>query len=541
MSFADVAEAGGRVRRVLIADSNRNRAERLAQSCNQQGLKAEAVLHGAAALEVALATPPDLVVCEMDLPLVCGVKLAEILRANPRTHGVRFLMLGPDGASANRVEVGDVVVSVSAQHEEVLRVIGLQLTKCERIEALQNATNAGDTVSGDLAKLPLADLLQVAHLARKSGRMALDREGDGENIALLGEATHGEREHGFVLLRDGEVLQAESGSATGEKALFRMLAWREGEFVFETGRRPEAAMKIIAPVRALLAEGMRQLAEWDRLALQLPTRSSTVKQSMTTSELPNIVHPLTQEVLLLLEHYDQVGAIVDHCTYPDYQVLRTLQTLCQRNVVSLGQAQVCGLGPETSGAALFSEAQVSRLREHLLGATPRGERVVAGKILVVAGEAGTLSNLLNLLRSVPTFEVSPGIGRGVEPKTELSSIGKLRLAGELELELIQVPSAETYRPLWPLAARGALATLILHSGNVSQLQEGTNEVRRVLHKGTRTDALHVVMLARKERVDPGDLRESLALLENASLILLPLEGDKEPTALLRSLFARVVP
>ena len=71
----------------------------------------QAVSQGAAALEVSLGSPPDLIVSEVDLPLVCGLKLAEILRANPRTRAVRFLFLGAETSSPSSVEVGDVVVS----------------------------------------------------------------------------------------------------------------------------------------------------------------------------------------------------------------------------------------------------------------------------------------------------------------------------------------------------------------------------------------------------------------------------------------------
>lgn len=542
MACAAAGDPQRPVREILVADSNQARGQRLADACAESGMRAVTAPHGSAALELSLATPPDLVVSEIDLPLICGHKLAEILRANPRTRGVRFLFLGPEGGSAaNRTEVGDVTVAVSAPREEVLRAITQQLTKCDRIEALETASLAGSAVSGDLAELPLADLLQVAHLARKSGRVSLEREGDGESLALAGEDTSDRRDRGSVWLRDGEVLQAEIGKVVGEKALFRMLAWREGRFVFETGQRPDVAAEPLAPIRALLAEGMRQLEEWDRLALQLPPLSATVKLSIKTTELPNIVHPLTQEVLLLLDHFDRVREIVDRCSFPDYQVLRTLHTLAQRNLVSVGQLPVRGLAPSAPPDGLFDEGQLRRLRDHLQGATPRGERVVSGKILVVARESGTLTDLVNLLRAMPNLALSPELERGIEAKIELGPLGRIRLAADLELELLQVPSASSYRPLWPLAAHGALATLFLHGDAVSELDQLEGELLEVLQQGTRTSTLHVALLARKQRLCPEELRENLALLDEASLFLIPLETGKEPSALLRSLFARVVP
>ncbi len=542
MTREATAEKDPQAREILIADSNPARGQRLVEACVEFGMRAVTVPHGSAALEHSLTTPPDLIVAEIDLPLVCGPKLAEILRANPRTRSVRFLFLGSEGGSANRTEVGDATIAISAPREQVLQLIAEQLAKSDRMHALETASLDGGNASGDLAKLPLVDLLQVAHLARKSGRVDLEREGDGEGIALAEEdAASDHLDRGFVSLRDGEVLRAEIGNVVGEKALYRMLAWREGRFVFDTTIRPDDKAKILAPVRALLAEGMRQIEEWDRLALQLPPLSATVKLSIKTSELPNIVHPLTQEVLLLLEHFERVREIVNRCSFPDYQVLRTLHTLAQRNIVSVDQLPVRGLAPNAAGDALFDEGQQRRLRDRLQGVTPRGEPIVSGKILVVARGPGLLTDLLKLLQAIPNFEPRVELGRGSPPKIELGPLGRICLDGDLEIELLQVPSANSYRPLWPVAAHGALATLFLHGGAVSDVEPGDGEFLQVLQQGTGANALHVVLLERKQSVCPDEVLENLALLDEASLFLIPLEAGKEPTALLRSLFARAVP
>ncbi len=533
--------SNGGPRRVLVADSNPNRGDRLAEACCDLGMEATAAVNGALALEAALASAPDLIVSEVDLPLVTGRKLAEILRANPRTHTVRFIFLGPDVVTLPSIDVSDTLLSISSPREEVLRVIEEQLTRCDHVAALESASQTGDCVSGDLTQLPLADFLQVAHLSRKSGRVELEREGDGESLALADEAEPSDCQRGFVLLRDGDVLQAETDQVEGEKALFRMLAWREGRFSFTTRRDPDTTVKISAPVRTLLSEGVRQLAEWDRLALQLPPLSATVKLSVQTRELPNIVHPLTQEVLLLLEHYDRVRDIVDRCSYPGYQVLRTLQTLAQRNMVAVGQQPVRGLEPREPGVGLFSDAQLRRLRDHLENATPRSGRTVAGKIVVIPAVQGVLADWLNLLRSIPQFEPAVGFGRGASPRDELGPLGMLRLDADLEIELVLLPIHEAYRPLRALAGDGALGSFYLHAGTVSQ---GETELAATIDSETAVAGQHVVLLARKQKLDPATLQENLTALDDASLFLIPLKRDpmdRDPSELLRNLLARVVP
>ena len=64
---------------------------------------------------------------------------------------------------------------------------------------------------------------------------------------------------------------------------------------------------------------------------------------------------------------------------------------------------------------------------------------------------------------------------------------------------------------------------------------------RVLSEMPRPRTFHVMLLRKGERIAPDELRQNLALIDEASLFLLPLESSKPPAALLRGLFARVVP
>ena len=77
-------------------------------------------------------------------------------------------------------------------------------------------------VEGQLAQLPLADLLQLFHVSRKTGTV--------EVVHGLGT---GRRQIGRVVLRGGDVVAAAVGSVNGEKALFRLLAWDRGSFAFK--------------------------------------------------------------------------------------------------------------------------------------------------------------------------------------------------------------------------------------------------------------------------------------------------------------------
>ena len=127
-----------------------------------------------------------------------------------------------------------------------------------------------------------------------------------------------------------------------------------------------------------------QLDEWDRMRESLPSLDARVVLNVDTGRLPNVVHPLTQEVLLLLEIYELVRDVVDHCSHPDYQVLRTLHTLVDRKIVRLTRDS--SSAPAGDGDLLFSPAQVRRLQDWLQSGRSGGTRSRVAKLLLVASD-----------------------------------------------------------------------------------------------------------------------------------------------------------
>ncbi len=518
-------------RSVIVADGNTGRGSRIVDECSIAGLACKLASHGAAALEIALATQPAVVVAQLDLPLVDAVKLAEILRANPRTRSTRFVFLGSDEGLGARGAVGDQLLPINARPSEIVASILHVLERQGHIDSIDALSKPGGIAEGEIGDLPLADLLQSLLVQRRSGRLSLVRE-----------AERGGAEQGALLIRDGEVIRARTGAVDGEKALFRLLAWSAGQFAFEAGVSTETAT-ILAPTRRMLVEGLRQIEEWTRLSTRLPPLDSPLRLNVKHSELPNIVHPLTQEVLLLLELYSSVRDVVDHCIYPDYQVLRTLHTLAERGIIHLGRAPGLVARAAATGERLFSEGQGRRLADWLREGGAAGQQggVAVAKLLVVAANPQSLPEFLKLLEAVPEVELERTPARHERLVDELGLLGRIAVSEEVTIELIHVPTAPVWEPLWSVAGHGALGTLFLLDGPVGDSVRIIEPVSKKLARLPRPRTFHVVLLGKDERIPPDELRENLSLIDEASLFLLPLHSGKHPSVLLRSLFARVMP
>ena len=514
---------------VLIADGDQKRALRIAEACRASGLENRVTSHGAAALEVALAELPAVLVAQLDLPLIDGVKLAAILRANPRTQPTRLLFVSERAEAAARKDLPARLIAAPVDPDEVVRVVRGLLGESEPAPPSAPKALAGDgIVEGDLAQISLGDLLQLFHVSRETGRFELGKELEG-----------GRKASGEIVLRGGDVIAASVELALGEKALYRLLAWDRGRFTFRPGAVTEPAT-IQRPTRALLREGKRHVEECGRLAVELPPLSSHVTLSIQRSALPNVIHPLTQEVLVVLEHFTRVQDVVDRCSYPDYQVLRTLHTLIRRGMIELRR----GPGPAEipdADAGLFAPAHVARLREWLEAGMPRGVPARDAKLLVVASDAGATRDFVRMLARLPGVAIDERFTLGSYAADDLLPIGRIEVDAEIGIELWHTPIASRFAPLWPVAGHGALGALFLLSGPASRAVDSVRPTLEALRRLPRSRSFSLLLLEKGERVVPEEVRENLSLLDQGSLFLIPLESFEKSSSLLREMLQRVLP
>lgn len=504
---------------VLIADGDADRGRRIAASCADIGLPTQVVTHGAAALEAALANPPGVLIVQLELPLIDGRQLSGILLTNPRTRDVRPIYLADTAAEAEREFGKGEVVQPPAVPDEVARLAQGLLSPGESPVEAPESPSENEGIEGQLSQVGLADLLQLFHVSQKTGAIELSRESD------LDART------GRVLLRAGDVVQAETGPTTGEKALYRLLDWDRGDFAFRPQSvDPELAMG--KPTRALLREGVRQVQERARLADELPSPDASVRLKIRRAALPIVIHPLTQEVLLVLEAYSRVSDVVDHCSFPDYQVLRTLRTLIDRGIVEV--ARGAAFGDDGALPGLFAAARGQRLRDWL-GARNSADEQHA-KLLVVASDPHAAGEFSRLLGQLPGAELEDQ-----QATAPIGSLGCLAVDQEVGIEFVSAPAEADYAPLWPIAGHGALGVLFVLSAPVGASLESVRRAAETLSRLPRARIFHLLLLEKEGGIDADALRANLSLFDEDSLFLVPSGNPATAEVLLREMFVQILP
>ncbi len=441
---------------ILLADPDRDAAKHLASSLRGNGHRVLSVRDGSRALEVAVLRAPDLVLYDLGCPLIDAAVFSEILRANPRTASVPVVLMGrDDSGSRRRSGFWETFLQKPFNVDEILGRIERLL---ERVKTAQQVHKTG-AVEGSLEQMGLPDLLQILSLNKRSGILKVSTQSS--------RTGRGTRE-GELLLNDGKLTGARLGKTKGEKAFFRCLLWDVGTFSFiphPTKRSGEAGTSL----DALLLEGLRQRDELASIGEQAPSKEDLLALMVEPDQLPDELHPVTAEVIELLDRHRTCGDVLDHAGASDLAVMRAITTLVERGIVRIhGKAASASEGRQLVGAEV---AFAVHGRAMTMGGPEEGKL----RVIVAAPETAGLEAMAAELSGIDGWTSEPG------PKlTEVGfgSLGEIRLTDVVRLVLTALPVGDSMSPLWQAYGANALGALIQHGPGVSPL------VRHMLGEGT---------------------------------------------------------
>jgi len=137
-----------------------------------------------------------------------------------------------------RIQVADL----ARRRHEFGYALSRWVTRPSRLRKQAPPPTAG--LVGSLETMPIADLVQVLNICRKTGLLRLSRGRDSASLYF----------------EDGEIRHAEAGDRTGEEAFYRLMAWTDAAFAFESGVRAASA-SLAQPTMTLLMEGLRRIDE----------------------------------------------------------------------------------------------------------------------------------------------------------------------------------------------------------------------------------------------------------------------------------------
>jgi CheY-like chemotaxis protein len=429
--------------RVLVVDADYNTLGTLARALRARGHHVTLCTDGRTGLQRAVESAPDIVLVDRDISVVDAQTFLDVLRDNPRTTSAHAFIL-----SATEPTVG----SLDARSEVLVKPFHVAevVARIEAVLRHARAPKREPELRGDLEQVALFDLLQVFSVNRRSGVLRV------ETLGASGE----------ISVREGRIVDCIYRGVRGEKALYRLLASRRGQFVFMPGAA-SGQVSIEASTDMLMMEAVRQADELSELAATMPSLGAQIAMARKPSG------DVSKLAMRVIEHLGEdtrsIDELCDAFTESDLDVMRGLKELLTTNTLVV-------LDGGREPTKLCEEEEVVVLRAAALRLRPAGQEA-AGRLGVLCGSSAQLTRFARALSAIDGF-----VAEAARPeplgKSNLGSMGTLRVGG-VEIELFAVPTDPGLRPLW-----GAFLT---HVRAAIWLGEAPDGEAQDLLKGLRID------------------------------------------------------
>lgn len=256
----DDGEAAGPINLLLVDDSVGVRIE-LGDALRDRGLRVRVAENGLVAIAAALKRPPDIILSDVEMPVMDGWTFLRMTRARQRLAPIPFVFftrLNDDLSrlQAYRMGVEDFLSKDTGPEEILARLQGVLARHKSRKPVAIAPSPSGSTgqgLRGELQHVKLGSLLSFLESEKRTGHLVLDNGRDQATLEIISGMLAAVHNLGNY--------------AHAHDRVFELLDWPIGEFEFvaseelsdsaHSGREPDK----LTPVTYLLMEHARRQDE----------------------------------------------------------------------------------------------------------------------------------------------------------------------------------------------------------------------------------------------------------------------------------------
>jgi CheY-like chemotaxis protein len=207
---------------------------------------------GADALLKVIDDPPDVILCDYNMPGVNGRQLFEKLRGRDATRHIPFLFMASRGDIEERlrplVDGAEDFIAKPFLVKDLVRSAKKVIDRLH-LEKLQKQATRPGVIQGRLEEMSMIDLMQSLEMGQKSCRLQVQK---GSERAEL-------------FFASGQCRDAKIGTLAGDDAVFKVLLWTEGAFEIDfNAANASTATTTTRSTTGLLMEAMRLMDESNR-------------------------------------------------------------------------------------------------------------------------------------------------------------------------------------------------------------------------------------------------------------------------------------
>jgi CheY-like chemotaxis protein len=210
---------------------------------------------GGDALLKVIDEPPDVILCDYNMPGLNGRQLFEKLRARESTRHIPFLFMASRSDIEEKlrplVEGAEDFIAKPFLVKDLVRSAKKVVDRLH-LEKLQKRASRPGVIQGRLEEMSMIDLMQSLEMGQKSCRLQVQKGSERAELYFAG----------------GQCRDAKMGELAGDDAVFKVVLWTEGEFEIDfNAANASTATTTTRSTTGLLMEAMRLMDEANRDAV----------------------------------------------------------------------------------------------------------------------------------------------------------------------------------------------------------------------------------------------------------------------------------
>jgi CheY-like chemotaxis protein len=210
---------------------------------------------GGDALLKVIDEPPDVILCDYNMPGLNGRQLFEKLRARESTRHIPFLFMASRSDIEEKlrplVEGAEDFIAKPFLVKDLVRSAKKVVDRLH-LEKLQKRASRAGVIQGRLEEMSMIDLMQSLEMGQKSCRLQVQKGSERAELYFAG----------------GQCRDAKMGALAGDDAVFKVVLWTEGEFEIDfNAANASTATTTTRSTTGLLMEAMRLMDEANRDAV----------------------------------------------------------------------------------------------------------------------------------------------------------------------------------------------------------------------------------------------------------------------------------
>ncbi|MBN1150929.1 response regulator [candidate division WOR-3 bacterium] len=224
--------------------------------------------NGSEALTRLLKEDFHAAILDDQMPGTKGRNICKRLRAEQKRRSIPIVLLTATTNPAERIEGyklgADVCLSKPTNEQELLSIVE---NLCSQRYDSEFMLNSIDGFGGKIESFPVVDLLQFMEMGAKTGSLEL----------------RSSEKNASVFFEKGIIVHSESGRLRGSNAIYHIIGWQEGTFVYSPDKLP-TEKTIRENLSHLLLEGIRLMDEEARDNTAVKELTQALLQVETTQE-----------------------------------------------------------------------------------------------------------------------------------------------------------------------------------------------------------------------------------------------------------------